>query len=273
MSMDGATLGHFVPKQLNIASKSSIIRVSFTGRGDNMMDNSLLVYASDILGDTKDGLTGSKIAKYSTGYAIEYNVKIPHATYPFSSDVPNKRTALLENLKCFSEQQRIHIIKELCELPEVASNPQIDALKRKITERVSGNSKSSVDTKIIAKTRHWLSSYSRSYKAYEQAIEKFENGEYQRNTLDDMRLSLEMLVKDLLGNERSLENNKNDIASRLKDKGVSAEFRNMVTTLISYFCTYQNDHVKHNDDIKENELEYTIEFTSTVMKFLIKALG
>ena len=91
--------------------------------------------------------------------------------------------------------------------------------------------------------------------------------------MDDMRFSLEMLVKDLLKNERSLENNKNDLATALKCRKVSAEFRNMVTTLVSYFCTYQNDHVKHNDNIKENELEYTIEFTSTVMKFLIKTLG
>lgn len=88
-----------------------------------------------------------------------------------------------------------------------------------------------------------------------------------------MRFSLEMLVKDLLGNERSLENNKNDLAGRLKQANVSSELRNMITTLISYFCTYQNDHVKHNDDIKENELEYTIELTSTMMKFLIKTLG
>lgn len=238
-----------------------------------MMDAGLLVYASEILGDTDHGLSGSKIAKYSVGYAIEYNVKIPHATYPFSKNVPNKRTALLENLKCFSEAQRIHIIKELCELPEMVANPQIETLKEKLRERTDTPLKSSVDTKIIAKTRHWISSYPRAKKAYEQAIEKFENGEYQRNTLDDMRFSLEMLIKDLLGNERSLENNKNDLAALLKQKSASSEFRNMVTTLISYFCLYQNDHVKHNDDIKESELEYTIEFTSTVMKFLIKTLG
>ena len=47
-----------------------------------MMDSSLLVFATDILGDTTGGLTGSKIAKYCVGYSIEYNVKIPYATYP-----------------------------------------------------------------------------------------------------------------------------------------------------------------------------------------------
>ena len=237
------------------------------------MDAGLLTYASDVLGDTTHGLTGSKIAKYSVSYAIEYNVQIPHAKYPFAKTVPNKRTALFENLRCFSEQQRIHIIKELCELPELSSNPEIETLKKRIKERTSNSTEPSVDTKVIAKTRHWLAAYPRAKKAYGQAISKFTNGEYERNTLDDMRFSLEMLVKDLLGNERSLENNKNDLAGKLKQANVSSELRNMITTLISYFCTYQNDHVKHNDDIKENELEYTIELTSTMMKFLIKTLG
>lgn len=36
------------------------------------MDAGLLVYATDILGDTDHGLSGSKIAKYSVGYAIQY---------------------------------------------------------------------------------------------------------------------------------------------------------------------------------------------------------
>ena len=209
--------------------------------------------------------TGKSKACFTWHYAFVKN--------SFPKNVPNKRTALFENLKCFSDVQRTHIIKELCELPEMENNPQVGILKKKLSERTGSTTKNSVDAKIIAKTQHWLASYPRALKSYEQAIEKFENGEYQRNTLDDMRFSLEMLIKDLLGNERSLENNKNDLGTQLKQKNVSSEFRNMVTTLITYFCSYQNDHVKHNDDIKENELEYTIEFTSTLMKFLIKTLG
>lgn len=120
------------------------------------MDSSLLVFAADILGDTASGLTGSKIAKYCVGYSIEYNIKIPYATYPFPKNVPNKRTALLENLKCFSDVQRTHIIKELCKLPEVEDNPQVEILKKKLSERTGSTTKNSVDAKIIAKTQHWL---------------------------------------------------------------------------------------------------------------------
>lgn len=139
------------------------------------MDSSLLVFAADILGDIASGLTGSKIAKYCVGYSIEYNIKIPYATYPFPKNVPNKRTALLEKLKCFSDVQRTHIIKELCKLPEMEDNPQVEILKKKLSERTGSTTKNSVDAKIIAKTQHWLASYPRALKSYKQAIEKFEN--------------------------------------------------------------------------------------------------
>lgn len=96
------------------------------------MDSSLLVFAADILGDIASGLTGSKIAKYCVGYSIEYNIKIPYATYPFPKNVPNKRTALLENLKCFSDVQRTHIIKELCKLPRDGRQSPSRNLKKEI---------------------------------------------------------------------------------------------------------------------------------------------
>ena len=105
------------------------------------MDSSLLVFAAAILGDIASGLTGSKIAKYCVGYSIEYNIKIPYATYPFPKNVPNKRTALLENLKCFSDVQRTHIIKELCKLPEMEDNPQVEILKKKLSERTGSTTK------------------------------------------------------------------------------------------------------------------------------------
>ena len=81
----------------------------------------------------------------------------------------------MENLKCFSDVQRTHIIKELCKLPEMEDNPQVEILKKKLSERTGSTTKNSVDAKIIAKTQHWLASYPRALKSYKQAIEKFEN--------------------------------------------------------------------------------------------------
>ena len=69
-----------------------------------MIPTTFINYASDVLGETSEGLSGSKIAEYSSAYAVDYGVDIPHSEYPFV-DLPNKRTALRENLKSFTPEQ------------------------------------------------------------------------------------------------------------------------------------------------------------------------
>lgn len=44
----------------------------------------------------------------------------------------------------------------------------------------------------------------------------------------------------------------------------------MFVQIIKYYTEFQNNHVKHNDKVNENEIEYIIELTSVVMKFLVK---
>jgi hypothetical protein len=55
--------------------------------------------------------------KITAHYSVEWDVPIPHQTYPFHKSVPNKRTALYQNLMAFSEPQRYRIIRELCGHP------------------------------------------------------------------------------------------------------------------------------------------------------------
>ena len=59
----------------------------------------------------------------------------------------------------------------------------------------------------------------------------------------------------------------------LKNTEVSVELRNMVTQVIKYYTDFQNKHVKHNDKVNSNEIEYVVELISAVMKFLIKISG
>ena len=85
-----------------------------------------------------------------------------------------------------------------------------------------------------------------------------------------MRLSFELLVKLLLNNGKSLENQVSALGQLLKDRGASVELRNMVIQIIKYYTDFQNNHVKHNDKVNEDEIEYIIELTSIIMKYLIK---
>ena len=236
------------------------------------LDNTFIAYASDVLAETNSGLSGTKIVEYCNAYAIDYNKIIPYNSYPF--DAPNKRTALRENLNAFEAAEQFRIIKELCELPGLSRLEKVNELRLKLFTRYGNLATEKIsETELVQKTKHWLADYPNSLKEYESALAKYEGGIFQRNTLDDMRLAFELLVKSLLGNNRSLENQIADLGAMLKNKNTSIELRNMVTQVIKYYTDFQNSHVKHNDSVNEQEIEYVIELTSIVMKFLIKISG
>ena len=236
------------------------------------LDDAFLAYASDILADTNAGLSGMKIVEYCNSYAIDFNRVTPYGSYPF--DAPNKRTALKENLKVFVAPEQFRIIKELCELPALCDQEKVKELKLRLFSRYGNLATEKIsETELIQKTKHWLSNHPDALKQYESALAKYEGGIFERNTLDDMRLAFELLVKDLLGNGKSLENQISEIGAKLKSTGASVELRNMVQQVIKYYTDFQNNHVKHNDAVNDKEIEYIIELTSVVMKFLIKILG
>lgn len=238
----------------------------------NKLDDSFLTYASDILAETKSGLSGMKIVEYCNSYAITFNRIVPYGSYPF--DAPNKRTALRENLRAFEAAEQFRIIKELSELPVFTENEQAKTLRLALFKRYGNLATEKIsETELIQTTKHWLSGHPTALKQYESALSKYEGGIFERNTLDDIRLSFELLVKDLLGNEKSLENQIGGICGILDKCGTSVELKNMVQKIIDYYTKFQNNHVKHDDAVNENEIEYVIELTSVIMKFLIKANG
>lgn len=239
-----------------------------------MIPATFISYSADILGETISGLSGSKIVQYCSAYAIDFNIEIPYSEYPFPSDLSNKRTALRENLKAFSAEQQFQIIKELCELEQFKGNNDVKDLKIKLISRY-GHLGSQIQTDelnepLIDETKHWLVDYPDSLKLFEEALFKFENKIYQRNLLDDLRLSLEKLLQSILDNKKSLENQLSDIGTFLKNRNVSKELSNMFVKLLDYYSKYQNTYVKHDDAVIENEIEITFEFTSSFMKFLIR---
>lgn len=244
---------------------------------DKKVDNTFLTYASEVLGDTNTGLSGANIVKLCNAYAIDFNVVIPVISSDFGkfgSVIPNKRTALLKNLQAFNEKQQFQIIKELTELECFRGNEAAKKLKIQLYTRYGHLAEGILsNTELIVKTKHWLSNHQSSLKQYESALTKYEGGIFERNTLDDMRLAFELLVKDILGNGKSLENQISELGAILKDTDASVELRNMVTQVIRYYTDFQNNHVKHNDKVNSNEIEYVIELTSVVMKFLIKISG
>jgi len=231
-------------------------------------------YAADILGDTNKGLSGPNIVKVTTDYAVEYDVNIPHTDYPF--DAPNKRSALYDNLMAFDPQQQYRIIKELCDHRSFSLVPSKERkeLKVRLATRyahlASESDTSEINETLIEETRHWLDGYPEALSLYNEALTKYESGVFHRNLLDDLRLALERLLREVFENTKSLENQVKFVGGYIKDNGGSKELANMFVKLVEYYAGYHNSYVKHDDAVIEEEIEFIFEITSSFMKHLIR---
>lgn len=233
-----------------------------------------LTHASGILGDTDQGLSGNNIVRAFVSYGFDLNVTIPHASYPF--DAPNKRTALLENLRSFKPEDQYRIIKELCDHPKLPQPvaDSVNNLKIQLIARFATQfgivSSETLNVTLVDEAKHWLAGFPESLRLYESSLMKFSNGVFERNLLDDLRLSMEMLLKVIFSNGKSLENQISEIGTFISNNGGSKHFTNMFRTLVDYYTKYQNTFVKHNDAVVEEEVEFIFEMTSSFMKHLVK---
>ena len=226
-------------------------------------------HSAEILGE---GLTTSHMLKICNAFAVEYNVDIPHTKYPYTAN--NKRAALAQNIMKFDEPQRYQLIKELCDHSDNAARPEARKVKLQLMTRYGHLSDealgAAVNEELIEQTKHWLDLFIDASGLYHQALEKHKNNVFQRNVLDDLRLSLELLVQRILNNEKSLENQLPLVGDFVKTRGGSPEFVNMFVKLLDYYTKYQNNYVKHDDAVIEEEIEFIFELTSSFMKHLVR---
>jgi hypothetical protein len=235
--------------------------------------------AADLLADTNLGLSGSQIVRAINAYADMWDVRVPHPTYPY--EAPNKRTALLDSIQKFSPAQQFQIIEELCEHHSFpvgsSSQPERRKLKAELFTRFgelrANKEVRELDVPLIDETRHWLHDHPKALEKLNEAKLKYDAGVFRRNLIDDLRLGLELLLKSVLGNTKSLENQIPLIGARLKEKGASPQFTNMFQKLLDLYCKYQNDYVKHDDNLPEEEVEFIFELTASFMKHVVRVAG
>jgi len=130
--------------------------------------------------------------------------------------------------------------------------------------------RSNLNSDLLKDNLIGLPDYPDAAKLYQSALNKLNEDKNERNLLDELRLSLETLLKKLLANNKSLENQTNEIGIFLKTKAVSNEVRNMFITLLDYYSKYQNNYVKHNDLVKRDEIDLIVNLTGAFINFLIK---
>jgi len=126
-----------------------------------------------------------------------------------------------------------------------------------------------LDEKLVDDNLDWLSQYQKSYKAYKTALLKVGKKGEERVVVDYLRLSLELLLKDILHNKKSLEKQKNELGNYLKSKNVSVELSNLFWIVLDYYSKYQNDKAKHENMVPADEVEFILYLTGVLMRFLL----
>ena len=91
--------------------------------------------AADIIAGTSKGLSATEFLRITKLFGLKWDISLPHINNVQS--VPNKRTALCDNLMAFDHKQRCEIIYELCEHPALLQrNPDgAKSLKRDLISR------------------------------------------------------------------------------------------------------------------------------------------
>ena len=126
-----------------------------------------------------------------------------------------------------------------------------------------------LDKHLVDDVLDWTLDYKLTHASFLSALDKYQRNHNTRNCIDDLRVSFEQLLKVILKNGKSLENQDTDLGQYLKNKLVSAEIRNMFFQMLKYYSLYQNKNVKHGINFKDFEIEFILYQTGSLIRFLI----
>lgn len=104
-------------------------------------------------------------------------------------------------------------------------------------------------------------------KLYDDAV-TYLYGIDSRAALDSLRLCIEQLMKDTLGNSKPLEKQKEDLGKYLKAKGLSNEIRTQALNTLESFTRYQNNNVKHFSKDEYVEKDFVFSMGESLIKVL-----
>lgn len=107
------------------------------------------------------------------------------------------------------------------------------------------------------------------HQCYDDALNKLLEARYSRNALDDIRLALELYLKEVLSNHLPLEKQSSNLKEYLTQKGVSSEIVNITTQSLHNLTHYFNNHTKHDDKVNEKEVDLVVGYSNQIMKCVL----
>ncbi len=200
-------------------------------------------------------------------YAMSERVKI---TYPETPKWNDSRH-FLDNLHAFSNEIKFEILEELSDFG-LGMNAKRREFK-KILYSDYGNFKKHGRTSMysaeIEKTFHWLEEYPNSLTQYHKSVAMFAHYHDSRDTLDNIRLCIEIFMKEILQSNADW----NILVKELEEKvikDITPEFKNVFFVLLNKYITFQNKDVKHNSNVRKEEVEFVFEISLTFLRVIAR---
>lgn len=130
-----------------------------------------------------------------------------------------------------------------------------------------------LDEEVVNQDLDWLSDHLKALKPFKQALKTYSmnDKENYRSLFDNLRFALEQLLRTILDNRKSFENQERPLLLWLGERGIHQQILNMYKQLLfGPYRIYQNDAVKHGEEYMEDEAEFMIYLTGTFMRLLLQ---
>lgn len=223
-----------------------------------------LVLLNDVEDQISQHFSANELIDLTYEFAKSYNKSIPidepnHGSF-------NKKELLSTNLNVLSDNEKIEFLSQikyhsrLCE--DDFLRDEIDLLVKDASNGVI-KARNSVSTLLETYSIDLKNQWQRTYRFYDHL-------DY-RNALDNMRLTIELLIKRITGSEASLENQKSALGKFFEDKDISKEVRNLFFKMLDMYEKIQNHEAKHNlpQNLNSKEIKFLMNQSTVIIKFLI----
>lgn len=223
-----------------------------------------LVLLNDVEDQISQHFSANKLIDLTYEFAKSYNKSIPIDEPNYGSF--NKKELLSTNLNVLSDNEKIEFLSQikyhsrLCE--DDFLRDEIDLLVKDASNGVI-KARNSVSTLLETYSIDLKNQWQRTYRFYDHL-------DY-RNALDNMRLTIELLIKRITGSEASLENQKSALGKFFEDKDISKEVRNLFFKMLDMYEKIQNHEAKHNlpQNLNSKEIKFLMNQSTVIIKFLI----
>ncbi len=124
-----------------------------------------------------------------------------------------------------------------------------------------------LDKSLVEETLTWLSEYPNERKDYQAALRIYLAGEPLPDVIRNCYSGVEGVVRNVLGNEKTLDNNRDELLARMT---LSDGWKSLLANYIKYAHDYRHAS-KERHDITKQETEAYLYMTGLIIRLVIES--